>query len=177
MPEALTWIRALNLRPHPEGGWYRETYRSAETVARAHLPSRFGGARAFSTAIYFLLEAGQCSAWHRIRQDEIWHFHDGDPLLIHQLAEDGAYAVTRLGRDPDTGTLPQIVVPAGVFFGAELAPGGRFALVSCTVAPGFDFADFELPTGAALAARFPQHRAQIARLSTLGPGLAPKSTP
>ncbi len=168
MPDAATWICALNLRPHPEGGWYRETYRAAETISGANLPPRFAGPRAFSTAIYFLLDSGQYSALHRIRQDELWHFHDGDPLLIHQISASGAYEVGRLGCDPAHGAWPQHVVPAGTFFGAELAPGGRFALVSCTVAPGFDFADFELPPRRVLLTRFPQHATLIERLGTRG---------
>lgn len=175
--EAATWIRALDLRPHPEGGWYRETYRAAESIPRPHLPPRFDGARAFSTAIYFLLERGQHSALHRIRQDEVWLFHDGDALLIHQLAADGHHGVTRLGCDPAAGAWPQWVVPGGTLFGAELAPQGAFALVSCTVAPGFDFADFELPSRAALRARFPQHAALIERLGTPPPAFRSAAPP
>ena len=164
MSDAAPWIRALNLQPHPEGGWYRETYRAAETIDAAHLPARFNGPRAFSTAIYFLLESGQVSALHRIRQDEIWHFHAGDVLLIHRISESGTHTVSRLGCDPARAAWPQLVVTANTFFGAELEPAGRFALVSCTVAPGFDFADFEMPARPALLARFPQHRELIERL-------------
>src|SRR4051794_11801998 len=113
MPSAREWIDHLALTRHPEGGWYRETYRSSETIARAHLPARFDGDRAFATAIYYLLESGDFSALHRIRQDEGWHFYDGSPLTLHQIAPDGACSTHRLGRDLTRGQEPQALVPAG----------------------------------------------------------------
>lgn len=165
---ASTWIRALQLRPHPEGGYFRETYRAAESIPRRALPARFPGPRAFSTAIYFLLRAGQVSRLHRIRSDETWHFHAGAPLIIHLLTPDGRYRALRLGVRPDRGEHPQAVVPAGAWFGAVLAPRGRYALVGCTVAPGFDFADFALADRADLTRRFPRHRRLIEALTCAG---------
>jgi predicted cupin superfamily sugar epimerase len=163
MSEARLWVERLSLRPHPEGGHYRETYRAAEAVAAHCLPPRFGGARSFSTAIYFLLEAGQFSALHRLKQDEAWHYYAGGPLLVHDLAPDGTCTVHQLGLNFDAGERPQAVVPAGHVFGATVeAP---FALVGCTVAPGFDFADFEMPGRAELVRLFPKHRALIERLT------------
>lgn len=152
-------IKRLELIRHPEGGWFRETYRSSETVPAGALPERFGGGRVFSTAIYYLLESGDISALHRIKSDEVWHFYAGSTLLIHCLFSDGRYQVFRLGPDPAAGEQFQVVVPAGCWFGAELAgeEEGGFALVGCTVAPGFDFADFEMAQAGDLCERYPQH--------------------
>lgn len=163
--EAAAWVRRLKLRPHPEGGWFRETYRSAQSIPASGLPARFGGARAISTAIYFLLPGGAYSAFHRIRSDELWHFHAGDPLTIHVIASDGCLSRIRLGADPRWGARFQASVPAGAWFAAELGPRGRYALVGCTVAPGFDFCDFELAERGALMSAFPRHRALIGRLT------------
>jgi predicted cupin superfamily sugar epimerase len=167
MPRAREWIEHLALVRHPEGGWYRETYRSRETIARAHLPARFDGDRAFATAIYYLLESGDFSALHRIRQDEGWHFHDGSSLTLHLIAPDGTYSTRSLGRDPSRGQEPQAVAPAGWYFAATVDEPGSFSLAGCTVAPGFDFADFELPGRDELCRRFPQHRELIERLTRL----------
>jgi len=134
------WIERLGLLPHPEGGWFKEVYRSSEQIAEDALPERFGGGRSFSTAIYFLLNAGEVSRLHRIRQDEVWHFYDGDALHLHRIRPDGEHIEHLVGRSG--GALPMAVVPAGDYFGAEVA-GDGYSLVGCTVAPGFDFADFE----------------------------------
>lgn len=149
-----TLIRSLQLAPHPEGGWYRESYR-APVLVEVH-----GKQRAASTAIYFLLGSSDFSALHRIAADEVWHFYEGADLEIASLDETGVLRRERLGRDPATGAVPQLVVPAGRWFGARLAAPtepGRFALVGCTVAPGFDFADFELADRTVLLQRFPEH--------------------
>jgi hypothetical protein len=164
--DADTWIAALGLQPHPEGGWYREIYRATETIAATALPARFAGPRAFSTAIYFLLRPGERSALHRIAADEGWHFLDGSPLTIHQIDSQGRYSTQTIGRDPAAGLLPCAVVPAGWLFGATVETG--WALVSCTVAPGFDFADFVLPTRAELLREYPQHREIVERLAPRG---------
>lgn len=163
---AAEWIAALDLAPHPEGGWFRETYRAAERIAAPHLPSRFGGPRAFSTAIYFLLEQGQVSALHRIASDEVWHFYAGGPLALFVLRPAGALEEHRLGLDVARGERPQAVVPAGAWYGAEVVPGGAYTLLGGTVAPGFDFADFELGRRDDLVARFPDHRALVERLTS-----------
>jgi len=165
--DAAYWIERLDLRPHPEGGYYRETYRAAETVAASALPARFDGARAFATAVYFLLTRDAFSAFHRIRSDELWHFYAGDAVTIAVLDADGSGTLTTasLGRDPGRGESPQAAIPAGAWFAAEVASTGAFALVGCTVAPGFDFADFELGERATLLQRYPQHRGVIERLT------------
>jgi predicted cupin superfamily sugar epimerase len=156
-------VRALGLQPHPEGGWFRETYRAAAQIPASALDRHYDGARATSTAIYYLLEAGQRSALHRLRSDEIFHFYAGDPLTIVEIAPDGRLTETRLGADLAAGAIPQHVIPAGAWFGA--VPEGRFSLVGCTVAPGFDFADFELAGTAALLRTFPRHESWIRRLA------------
>ena len=165
MRTAEYWIGQLRLRKHPEGGYYRETYRAAETIPRAGLPPRFPGARSFSTAICFLLEAPEFSAFHRIKSDEMWHFYQGAALLIHAIHRDGACSTLRLGNSAEAGDSLQAVVPAGCWFAAELAAPATCALVGCTVSPGFDFADFELADRAELSRLYPQHQQLIARLT------------
>ena len=165
MKTAAYWIRALKLVQHPEGGYFRETYRSSESIPARALPARYAGPRAFSTSIYFLLDKGQVSHFHRLRSDEVWHFYDGGPLLFHIFEDDGAYRRLRLGRGPKTGDALQAVLPRGAVFGAELVRPAPFALCGCTVAPGFDFADFEFGRRGELLARFPKHKALIRRLT------------
>jgi predicted cupin superfamily sugar epimerase len=155
-------IRSLDLRPHPEGGWFREIYRSDERIDGAHLPARYGGARDFATSIYYLLETGQFSAFHRLRSDEIWFHHAGGDLEIVRLTPDGRLLVEGIG--PDAGRW-QTVVPRGDWFAARLAPDVAFALVGCAVAPGFDFADFEMAERAALLAAYPRHAEIIESLT------------
>jgi predicted cupin superfamily sugar epimerase len=162
MTTARHWITTLSLARHPEGGWYRETYRSREAVARAHLPPRFDGDRAFSTAIYFLLESGDFSALHRIRQDEVWHYYGGSPLTLHVISPAGDYSTLTLGR---VRGAPQAVTPAGCFFAATVDEPDSFTLAGCTVAPGFDFADFKLPSRAELCRLYPDLREVIERLT------------
>jgi predicted cupin superfamily sugar epimerase len=147
--EARALIAALALSEHPEGGFYRETYRAAATTPTS------AGERAASTAIYFLLPPGAFSALHRVRSDEVWHHYAGDPVDLHVIDEaKGSHAVHRLGRDVFGGERPQHVVVAGLWQ-AAVPVGPRFALCGCTVAPGFDFADFEMPGRAELARRMP----------------------
>jgi len=152
-------IRELRLERHPEGGYFRETYRS---------PLVDGHGRAASTLIYFLLPRGEVSRLHRIDADEGWHLYLGGPLEIYELHEDAGrdgLQVTRLGTDVARGERPQHVVPAGRWFGAALSAEADCALVGCSVAPGFEFSGFELADGAGLRARFPVHRNLIARLT------------
>lgn len=160
---AAQWARSLGLARHPEGGWYAETYRAPLTLPAEALPPAFHGPRAACTSILFLLERGDVSALHRLAADELWHFHAGDPLTVHVFAPDGAYAPLYLGPDPDRGQRLQAVAPAGTWFGAEST--GEYSLVGCTVAPGFDFADFELGRRAELVSTYPQHRELVERLT------------
>ena len=163
-PSAEEWIRTLGLIAHPEGGWFRETYRALESIPADGLPPRYRGPRSFGTSIYFLLRAGEVSTLHRIASDEVWHHHRGGALCVHGIDAEGAHQRWLVGADLDAGQRPQAVVPAGTWFGAELLDGA-YALVGCTVAPGFDFADFELADRATLIARHPDHRAIIAKLT------------
>jgi predicted cupin superfamily sugar epimerase len=158
-------VQKFNLARHPEGGYYRETYRSAETIGQSALPARFTADRAFATAIYFLVEQGNFSAFHRIKSDECWHFYAGQSLYVHVLQPAGEYELIRLGADIGAGEVFQAVVPAGAWFASETAPGGNFSFVGCTVAPGFDFADFELAEGSTLASQFPVQAELIGRLT------------
>jgi predicted cupin superfamily sugar epimerase len=153
-------VETLGLAPHPEGGFYRETFRAERTLA----VDGYEGVRAASTAIYFLLPSGSFSAFHRVRSDEAWHFYDGDALELLTIEENGALALVTLGIDIARGQSPQHVVRAGVWQAAR-PRGERHSLVGCTVAPGFDFRDFELPPRAELVARFPQHEKLIAELT------------
>ena len=158
-------IAALNLQPHPEGGWYRETYRAPETVASSALPERFDGQRSHATAIYFLLNSESFSALHRLKSDELWHFYSGSPLTVHVIHADGRYTPIKLGPDLAQGETFQAVVPHGCWFGATVDTPDCYALVGCSVAPGFDFADFEMADRESLSEEFPQHTELIARLT------------
>lgn len=169
MKPALYWVNAFGMQPHPEGGYYAETYRSAETIPQSGLPSRFAGDRSFGTAIYFLLENHHVSALHRIQSDEVWHFYAGGPLEVFVIEPTtGQLSVIRLGSNPDQGEVFQAVVPAGSWFGSKPAVGTEYSLVGCTVAPGFDFADFEMAKQEEMLQQFPQHRAVIEILSEPG---------
>jgi predicted cupin superfamily sugar epimerase len=165
MTTAREWIEHLRLVPHPEGGYYRETHRSGEVLTKESLPDRFNGPRSFSTAIYFLLTSDDFSALHRIKQDEIWHFYDGSPLTLHVINPAGGYAAIRLGRNWQAGQVPQATVPAGHLFGATVDGPRSYSLVGCTVAPGFDFADFEMLSREILVRQYPQHQSIIERVS------------
>ncbi|MCE6989103.1 cupin domain-containing protein [Dyadobacter sp. CY323] len=166
MKPASYWINQYELQPHPEGGFYAETYRAAETIKKDALPGRFVGERAFSTGIYFLMENLHFSAFHKIQSDEMWHFYAGDTLEIFVIDPgNGALSVIKLGADPDHGETFQAVVPAGAWFGSRPATGSTYSLVGCTVAPGFDFEDFEMAIREELQMLFPQHKELIQELT------------
>lgn len=159
---AETLISLLSLLPHPEGGHFKETYRSHGRV------SRVGEAvtRSASTAIYYLLRAGERSTWHRIRSDELWHFYEGSPVRIHVLQPDGGLRTLRLGNPlRHAGTDFQALVPAGYWFAAECEEPEGYSLAGCTVAPGFEFEEFEIGDGSVLARQWPAHAGLIARLA------------
>jgi predicted cupin superfamily sugar epimerase len=159
-------IDRLQLVPLPiEGGYFRETYRSPLRHLGHALPAKYGGERHASTAIYHLLTPGTFSAIHRVKSDEVFHFYAGDPVEMLQLGPDGDAAVVLIGNDLAGGHEPQIVVPAGVWQGCRLVPGGRWAVMGCTVAPGFDDADFEAASRAALVRDYPAHAEMIAVLT------------
>lgn len=152
--EAAAIIARLGLVPHPkEGGYFRETYRAGEALAPGALAARYGGGRAVATAIYYLLTPSAVSALHRLASDEIFHFYAGDPVEQLRLYPDGRGEVVVLGADLAAGMQLQSVVPRGVWQGARLCAAGRYALLGCTVAPGFDYADYEAGERQALAAK------------------------
>lgn len=157
-------IDHYNLQAHPEGGWYVQTNRSSEIISAAALPERFGGDRHISTAIYFLLEAGNFSAFHRIKSDECWHFYSGDPLEVFVIQQNGELDIITLGNDISKGQVFQYVVPANCWFASRPANGSSYCFVGCTVSPGFDFADFELAEAKELAPVYPQHTELIEQL-------------
>ena len=159
-------VRLYDLTPHPEGGFFKETFRDVGVIPHHALPSQFiKGDRHFSTAIYFLLPEGTKSKLHRILSDEVWHFYLGDPLTIVQISPKGDVEKIVLGHDVQAGQKVQHVVPAGFWFGASPNSGSRFSFVGCTVAPGFDFADFEMGTRSSLLQQFPQAKDVIELLT------------
>ena len=164
-------IERLGLRPHPdEGGFFAETYRAQERLAAPALHPRYGGPRTVSTAIYYLLTPDTVSALHRLASDEVFHFYLGDPVEMLHLLPDGAQRTLTLGQDLIAGMVPQVVVPAGVWQGARLVAGGKWALLGCTVAPGFEFADYEHGRRQPLARAYPGARDLIVALTRYDSG-------
>ncbi|MCG2615282.1 cupin domain-containing protein [Terrimonas sp. NA20] len=156
-----TWIKHLQLNRHVEGGWYSEVYRSALTIPGQALSPVFPGDRSACTHIYFLLEKENFSAFHRIRSDEIWHFYHGDAIIVYEI--DGAGSLTEhlLGNDPSKGHSLCCVIKAGNWFASRVADGGEYGLAGCTVAPGFDFNDFELAFKEQLSKEYPEQKELI----------------
>jgi len=165
MVDAKYWIEKLGLTKHIEGGYFRETYRSTETIQKNALPDRFIGDRSFSTAIYFLLKDNEVSQFHRIQQDEVWHFYAGGPIAIHSIDESGTYSETTLGCDFEKNETFQLVLKSRSWFGAHLIERNSYSLVGCTAAPGFDFADFELADRKELLSLYPEHQEIIKKLT------------
>jgi uncharacterized protein len=159
------WIQKLKLEPHSEGGYFRQTYRSTVTIAAEALPSGFTGPRVASTAIYFLVEGENFSAFHRLRSDEVWHFYAGSALRVYVIEADGKHSSILLGNDPEAGQSFQAVVAAGCWFASHVENWKSWALVGCTVAPGFEFEDFEIAKRDELVRQHPQHRQWIERLT------------
>ncbi|SHJ53571.1 cupin domain-containing protein [Aquimarina spongiae] len=162
-----TIVENLNMAPHPEGGFYKETYRSAHAIPQGVLGDEFTGDRNYCTGIYFLLTSQNFSAFHRIKQDEMWHFYTGSSLYVHVIDPNGNYHRQTLGINFDKGELPQYVVPAGSWFASSVKDEGSFSLVGCTVAPGFDFDDFELANRKSLIETFPDHKELISQYTRI----------
>jgi uncharacterized protein len=155
------WVDKLQLKPHPEGGFYRETYQAPLQIAKSALPAAFRGDRSASTAIYFLIDGENFSAFRRIAADEMWHFYAGTALALELIDPVGKHTQLLLGNNPDAGEEFQAVIPAGCWSASHVRDASSYSLVGCTVAPGFDFADFELAKRAELSAQFPQHKTLI----------------
>lgn len=159
-------ITALDLKPHPEGGFYRETYRAGEDIDARALPERYRKTkRSVSTAIYYLLTPDTFSCMHRVASDEVFHFYLGDTVEMLQLHPSGAERVIELGPNFAGGQHLQTVVQAGVWQGARVKWGGAFALLGATVAPGFDFVDYEEGLCAELTKKYPTQEKLIAELT------------
>lgn len=154
-PDAI--IKKLDLKPHPEGGYFKETYRSKGIINTNNLDNSFEGVRNYSTCIYFLLTSETFSAFHRIKQDEIWHFYEGSPIVLHTISKQGIHHEHYIGTDFSKNQKPQLVVTAGTLFAAKVLEKNSYSLVGCTVSPGFDFKDFELAKRNHLIKKFPQH--------------------
>ncbi|MCG8582572.1 MAG: cupin domain-containing protein [Bacteroidales bacterium] len=165
MNKVETIIRALDLSPHPEGGYFKETYRSVGEIKESSLCGDYKGSRNYSTCIYFLLTSDNFSAFHRIKQDEIWHFYDGSPIRLHVITPEGYYSNHIIGRNIMECEIPQFVVTGGCWFAAEVVDMNAHSLVGCTVSPGFSFEDFELKPRKELVSLFPQLEEVIARLT------------
>jgi len=165
-PTAKDIIDLLGLVPHPkEGGWFLETHRSTESLARDVLPDRYTGDRCHSTAIYYMLTPETYSHMHRLLSDEIFHFYAGDPCEMLRLHPDGTGETVILGNDLMRGEKPQVRVPCASWQGMRLLPGGTFGLMGCTVAPGFEYVDYAHGTRAELVAQYPDFKEQIIRLT------------
>ena len=159
-------IDRLQLTPLTiEGGYFRETHRSPLRFMPHSLPPEYGGERCASTAIYYFLSPDTFSALHRVKSDEVFHFYAGDPVEMLRLWPDGRSEIVRIHNDLATGHEPQVVVPAGVWQGCRLVDGGAWALLGCTVAPGFEYADFEAGSRDKLAGEYPEVAALIAALT------------
>lgn len=161
--EARYYIRKLQLKKHPEGGYYREIYRAGEMFFID--PPKKEIKRNASTSIYFLLEGSQVSKFHRIKSDELWHFYDGSPVIIYSIDTRGNLKKTTLGKDLKNDQVFQTVIFKNAWFAAELVEKRSYALVGCTVSPGFDFNDFELANRNELINLYPEHENLIARLT------------
>jgi predicted cupin superfamily sugar epimerase len=166
MKTAQQIIKRLGLQPHPEeGGYFAETYKCQESIPSDGLPERYPSPRPFGTAIFYLLTPDTVSALHRLASDEIFHFYLGDPVTMLQLHPDGSSEVLTLGQDILAGQRLQLVVPEGTWQGSFLKEDGEFALLGCTVAPGFEYADYEHGSRQELLDRYPDRRDLIIRLT------------
>lgn len=159
------WKAILKLEKHPEGGFYKEVYRSDEMINNYSLPDRYEGNRCFSTSIYFLLEKSDFSAFHKIKSDEIWHFYQGNSVILYIIDNNGNMLLEKLGNNPDNGEKLQITISKNSWFAAHINNKKSFSLVGCTVSPGFDFNDFIIGKRSDLINKFPQHKEIITLLS------------
>lgn len=159
--EAEFWITHLGLKKHPEGGFYKEVYRSDELLSKKHLPQRYTSFRATSTSIYYLLKGNEFSSFHRLKSDEIWHFYSGSAVAVYIILPTGKLSIQTCGPTVQKGNVFQLVIPRGCWFAAKVTNSSSYSLLGCTVAPGFDFEDFELGNREELIKAFPQHTSVI----------------
>lgn len=161
------FIDKLNMKPHPEGGYYCETFRSKDEIAQDALPARYTGNRSFYTGIYFLMFGDNFSAFHRLKSDEMWHFYHGNAMFVYVIDKNGVLQIIKLGNNIEEGEVFQALVPAGCWFASKPKDVAGFSLVGCTVSPGFDFDDFEMARRRDLIKQFPQYAATITALTRI----------
>jgi len=159
------YVKKLGLKEHPEGGYFKEVYRSSEKIKKDNLTSKFNGDRNISTSIYFLLVGDNISYFHKIKSDEIWHFYDGSTLRIYTIKNNGELNIDLLGRNINYGEKLQVIIKKGDWFCAEIINKKNFGLVGCTVSPGFDFEDFTLAKRGQLLKKYPSHKKIIERFT------------
>jgi predicted cupin superfamily sugar epimerase len=158
-------LTALDLAPHPEGGFYKETYRSEGFIKKDSLSAVYSEKRNYATSIYFVITSASFSAFHKIHQEEIWHFYLGSSITIHLISPEGEYSAVILGNDILNGEVPQYVVKGEWWFAVTVNEVDNYALTGCTVAPGFDFDDFILPKRKELLEIFPHLSKEITPLT------------
>lgn len=164
MTNAEYLIKQLSLQKHPEGGFFAETYRSGEVIPNSALPERYSGDRTLSTAIYFMVTPDSPSKFHKVNSDEFWFYHSGGSLTIHMINEDGELKEVAFGNNFENGESPQVLIPQNSWFAASIN-SGEYVLLSCTVAPGFDFSDFTLADKSKLAEEYPDLEEIISKLT------------
>lgn len=165
MHTAQYWIKKLQLQKHPEGGYFREVYRSDELIPKHSLHERYSGERNHGTSIYFLITNTEFSAFHRIKSDETWHFYHGSSITIYIIDENGKYSTVRLGSNPEKDEAFQYTIPHSTWFAVSVDEPDSYALVGCTVAPGFHFNDFELGERENLLRLYPKYEAVIKKFT------------
>lgn len=165
MDKAEFYIEKLNLIPHPEGGFFKEVYRSGDIINNRGLPDKYDSERTAGTSIYFLLKGSQFSSWHKLKSDEIWHFYDGCSIRIYIIDNNKNLTSVILGNEIEKDELFQFTIKAGNWFAAQPVDPDSFSLIGCTVSPGFEFEDFELGEREKLIAEFPKHRDIIEKLT------------
>ncbi|CAN5374025.1 cupin domain-containing protein [soil metagenome] len=158
------WVTQLNLLSHPEGGYYKEVYRSDDLINVSGVAHHQNYLRSVCTSIYFLLPGNTFSGFHRIKSDEVWHFYEGDSITIYVLNPNGKLLELKLGKRLEEGELLQQIVPAGSWFASKCSVPDSYSLCGCTVAPGFDFQDFELANADKLSLAYPENKEIISRL-------------
>ncbi|KUG24888.1 hypothetical protein ASZ90_005290 [hydrocarbon metagenome] len=165
MIPASTLVEKLDLQPHPEGGYFKEVYRSNELIKTEGLPERYTSERCFGTSIYYLLVGEQFSAFHKLQSDETWHFYFGSSIILHLISKQGEYSKIVLGQNLSEDEVFQFTIPKETWFAAEVKDKTTYSLVGCTVSPGFDFADFEMGDQKTLLDKFQQHQNLIKRFT------------
>lgn len=160
------WIQKLSLSPHPEGGYFKETFIASDIINTDNLQRNYKGPKKAYTAIYFLLRSSQVSRLHRLKSDELWNYHYGSPITIHIIDSNGNYCEKKLGPNPDNKESFQIIIKGGCWFGVTVDEKNSYSLTGCFVSPGFDYIDFELAKREKLIKKYPEHSSIIKKLTS-----------